>query len=144
MFTTPHTLYQELVRLPLVVWDTFPSDRGLVRRPVAATAIGELLLNGTARATPEILSESLGELTDEQINKITHVNAMREFQFDPYAHRSQDECRVGALRALSPDVDLSEISQPGSKPPAEDATGIITTADVTKQLMTAFAVPVDE
>jgi predicted TIM-barrel fold metal-dependent hydrolase len=36
---------------------------------------------------------------DADLNKITHENAMRWYHFDPFAHRSRDECTVGALRA---------------------------------------------
>ena len=45
------------------------------------------------------------ELTDEQADKIFHLNAMRAFQFDPFATRPREQCTVAALRAQSPDVD---------------------------------------
>jgi hypothetical protein len=37
-------------------------------------------------------------LSDEVINAITHENAMRLFDFAPFAHRSKAESTVGALR----------------------------------------------
>ncbi len=54
---------------------------------------------------PEDLAEVLAPLTDEQVAKITHRNAMRLFQFDPFATRPQERCTAAALRAESPDVD---------------------------------------
>lgn len=38
-------------------------------------------------------------LSDEVINTITHENAMRLFNFDPFAHRPKELCNVGSLRA---------------------------------------------
>ena len=35
---------------------------------------------------PEALAELLADLDDEIVNKITHENAMRHYQFDPFAH----------------------------------------------------------
>ena len=55
---------------------------------------------------PEILESLLAELTDAQINKITHENAMRHYQFDPFSVRSKDQCTVAALRAEATDVDV--------------------------------------
>jgi predicted TIM-barrel fold metal-dependent hydrolase len=57
--------------------------------------------------SPERLAESLGGLTDDEINAITHGNAMRELQFDPFALRPREQCTVGALRATATDVDLT-------------------------------------
>jgi hypothetical protein len=44
-------------------------------------------------------------LTSEQVAKITHKNAMRHYQFDPFKARGKEQCTVAALRAESPDVD---------------------------------------
>jgi hypothetical protein len=41
----------------------------------------------------------------EAVDKITHENAMRHYQFDPFAVRPRSESTVAALRAESPDVD---------------------------------------
>ncbi len=56
-------------------------------------------------APEDLANEVLVGLTDEQIAKITHTNAMRLFQFDPFASRPKEQCTAGALRAESPDVD---------------------------------------
>jgi predicted TIM-barrel fold metal-dependent hydrolase len=57
--------------------------------------------------SPEVLAKSLAGVPDDEINKITHENAIRHFQFDPFAVRPRSQCTVGALRAESPDVDVA-------------------------------------
>jgi predicted TIM-barrel fold metal-dependent hydrolase len=86
---------------------------------------------------PEILARSLEDVPDEEVDRITHANALRHFQLDAFAHRPRERCRVAALRAESPDVDLSLRSQ-GGKPPAPGAKRPVTTRDVTMQLASAF------
>ena len=49
--------------------------------------------------SPESVSKQLAGLPDDEINKITHENAMRIFRFDPFAVRPREQCTVGALRA---------------------------------------------
>jgi hypothetical protein len=55
---------------------------------------------------PEHAWGLLGDLDAERLAKLTHENAMRHYQFDPFASRSKESCTVGALRAESPDVDV--------------------------------------
>jgi predicted TIM-barrel fold metal-dependent hydrolase len=57
--------------------------------------------------SPELLGKSLSGIPDDEINKMTHLNAMRAFQFDPFAIRPKDKCTVRALRAEASDVDTS-------------------------------------
>jgi predicted TIM-barrel fold metal-dependent hydrolase len=54
---------------------------------------------------PEEVLKTMGHLSDELIDKITHENAMQAYRFDPFAHRRREECTVGALRSLATDVD---------------------------------------
>ena len=54
---------------------------------------------------PEAVARVMAPLTDVQVAKITHENAMRHYQFDPFATRPKEQCTVAALRAESPDVD---------------------------------------
>ena len=61
--------------------------------------------DGTWPHAPEELERTLGALTDEQVAKVTHENAMRHYRFDPFATRPKDQCTVAVLRAESPDVD---------------------------------------
>jgi len=49
--------------------------------------------------SPEMAHAGLTELDDPTIDKLTHLNAMRLFKFDPFAHRPREQSTVGALRA---------------------------------------------
>jgi predicted TIM-barrel fold metal-dependent hydrolase len=91
---------------------------------------------------PEILSESFDGVSDEDIQKITHANAMRHFQLDSFTHIPREQCTVGALRAQAVDVDLSQHST-GGKPPTEEKGRFITTQDVTTQLASVYATPAE-
>jgi predicted TIM-barrel fold metal-dependent hydrolase len=72
--------------------------------------------DGTWPEAPEVLMDTLAGLDDEQVDKITHANAMTHYRFDPYAHRTKDECRVGALRALATDVDtVTRVGRPADE-----------------------------
>jgi predicted TIM-barrel fold metal-dependent hydrolase len=66
---------------------------------------------------PEIVAELLAGLPDEQVRKITHENAMRHYQFDPFRNRPKERCTAVALRAEASDVDV--ITHVG-KPPDEN------------------------
>ena len=57
--------------------------------------------------SPELLGKSLVGIPDDEIDKMTHLNAMRIFQLDPFAVRPKERCTVGALRAEASDVDTS-------------------------------------
>ncbi len=61
--------------------------------------------------SPETVSQSLAGLSDGQIDKITHGNAMRLFSFDPFATRPRSECTVGALRASAVGHDVSLVAR---------------------------------
>lgn len=55
---------------------------------------------------PEELVQTLAGLSDAQIDTISHQNAMRHYQFDPFRYRPRERCTAAALRAESPDVDV--------------------------------------
>jgi hypothetical protein len=67
---------------------------------------------------PEVNERQFASLTDEQINKITHENAIRHFSFDPFANRPRELSTVRALRAEAPDVDT--VTHVGRAPSASD------------------------
>lgn len=54
--------------------------------------------------SPEVAWEGLQHLPEETINKLTHLNAMREFSFDPFSIHARENCTVGALRAQAKHV----------------------------------------
>jgi predicted TIM-barrel fold metal-dependent hydrolase len=62
--------------------------------------------DGTWPEAPEVLEKCVEGLTDEVVKQITHLNAMRHYQFDPFKIRPAEKCTVAALRAESPDVDV--------------------------------------
>jgi hypothetical protein len=55
---------------------------------------------------------SIQHLTDEQIDKITHLNAMRCYNFPMFDRMPKDQLTVGALRqkAVDEGVDTTPIS----------------------------------
>jgi predicted TIM-barrel fold metal-dependent hydrolase len=57
--------------------------------------------------SPEILFDSLGRLSEKEINAITHENAIRIFSHNPFKSVPRKQSNVASLRALSPQVDLS-------------------------------------
>jgi predicted TIM-barrel fold metal-dependent hydrolase len=62
---------------------------------------------------PEVVADLLGEVPDEQIDKITHGNAMRHYRFDPFAVRPRERCTVAALRSEAADVDtVTHVGRP--------------------------------
>ena len=46
-------------------------------------------------------------VSDEDLDKICHENAMRWYSFDPFAHRSREHSTVSALRAEAAGHDVS-------------------------------------
>ena len=91
---------------------------------------------------PERLWKSLEGVPEAEINQMTHENAIKFFQLDSFSHRSKEKCTAGALRAESPDVDLS-IKSAGGKP-AREGGGPVTSQDITQQLAQAFAEPLPD
>jgi predicted TIM-barrel fold metal-dependent hydrolase len=87
---------------------------------------------------PERLWESMKPLTAAQMNKVTHLNAMRFFKFDPFKHHQREDLTVGALRAkaAAAQVDVSVRSSGGARPLAEgDAVRPVTSGDVIRMFM---------
>jgi len=82
---------------------------------------------------PEYLYKSIQHLTDQQIDKVTHLNAMRFFRFDPFKHHKRQDLAVGALRAkaAADKVDVTLKSFGGEKPLADgEAPRPITSGDI--------------
>ncbi len=78
---------------------------------------------------------TIQHLSDAQINKVTHQNAMKWFNFDPFKAGKREELTVGALRAraAADKVDTSPKSYGGVKPLAEgEKLRRITSGDLMK------------
>jgi predicted TIM-barrel fold metal-dependent hydrolase len=56
---------------------------------------------------PEMAMKYLDGVSDAEVNKITHENAIRLFSYDPFSVRAPELCTVAALRAEATDVDTS-------------------------------------
>jgi len=54
---------------------------------------------------PEILGELLADVEPGVVDQLTYRNAMRLFQFDPFATRPHAQCTVGRCAAEVGDVD---------------------------------------
>lgn len=80
---------------------------------------------------PEFLWDSVKDLPERVINKVTHENAMRAYSFDPISILGRENCTVGALRAQAKDVDTTVRSTPGYKP-VNLGGGVITSGDIAK------------
>lgn len=59
---------------------------------------------------PEMAMKYLDGLPRDEIDKITHLNAMRNFSYDPFQHVPRQQATVGALRAQATDVDTTPVS----------------------------------
>ena len=121
------------------------------QRMVKFTSRFELVLGtkpGTRAPTPpgrarrSCWPSTSAGVPDADVNKIKHENALRHFQLDAFKHRPKAKCRVGALRAESPNVDMRLKSQ-GGKPPQEKKGRFVSTKDVTTQLASAFSTPAE-
>jgi predicted TIM-barrel fold metal-dependent hydrolase len=83
--------------------------------------------------SPESLWGRIKLLPGDEIAKITHLNAMREFSYDPFSTLGREHCTVGALRAQAGHVDTNPKSRGGLNP-SSDADKPVTAADVKRIL----------
>jgi predicted TIM-barrel fold metal-dependent hydrolase len=63
--------------------------------------------DSTWPTAPETLAKQLDGVSDHDIDRITHLNAMRLFSFDPFSVSPREECTVGALRERAAGHDIS-------------------------------------
>jgi predicted TIM-barrel fold metal-dependent hydrolase len=84
--------------------------------------------------TPEYLMQGFQEAgaPDDDIDKMTHANAMRAYHFDPFSVLGRDQCTVDALRAQATHVDTEPKSQAGNRPTEAGDTRRVTSGDVVK------------
>ena len=52
-------------------------------------------------AASSVAKQMVG-VDDAVVNKLTHENAMRIYQYDPFSHRPRDRSTVAALRSEVP------------------------------------------
>jgi len=63
--------------------------------------------DSTWPTAPEALMKQLDGVSDHDIARITHVNAMKAFSYDPFSVIPREECTVGALRGRAAGHDVS-------------------------------------
>ncbi|MBN48807.1 MAG: amidohydrolase [Spongiibacteraceae bacterium] len=68
--------------------------------------------------SPEYLFKSIEKLKipKEEVDQITHLNAMREWRYDPFSIHKREDCTVGALRKQAGNVDTASKSMGGKSP----------------------------
>jgi hypothetical protein len=93
--------------------------------------------DATWPTSPEVLMDSLVGVPDDEIDLITHANAMRWFRLNSFDILGRRHCTVGALRAQARDVDLSIRSGLGGTPPST-SNRPVTIGDAMQQLATAL------
>lgn len=85
---------------------------------------------------PEQLWKEVGDLPDNEINLITHLNAMRQYSWNPFEKGyKREEATVGALRALAAKqgVDITPMAGRGGEPPSLEL-GPVRVKDIRAQL----------
>ncbi|WP_174290948.1 amidohydrolase family protein [Sphingomonas bacterium] len=82
----------------------------------------------------ELLLQSVSVLSDPVIDKVTHLNALRLYQFDAFGMMGgRENCTAGALRKLATHVDTAPVSFGGPAPLAPgEARRPVTSGDITK------------
>ncbi|MGE0742004.1 MAG: amidohydrolase family protein [Hyphomonadaceae bacterium] len=93
--------------------------------------------------SPENIMETFDpDISDEDMNKITHLNAMRAYQFDPFRIRPREKCTVGALRAEAKHVSLDYLPRGGIAPSRGE--GVVSLRDVMGQVGEAYTLHIGE
>jgi hypothetical protein len=87
----------------------------------------------------DVFHRQSGHLTDGVINKITHLNAMREFSYDPFAILGRANCTVGALKAQAAHVSTEPALGLGGAAPDRDPSRPVTSGDINKMFAAADA-----
>jgi len=92
--------------------------------------------------SPETLWRDLvaANVPDDEIEIMTHRNAIRLFKLDPFKHFKREEITVGALRQKAKEmgVDTSPMKTDGAgRPPSESDRGPVSMRDMAKQIAEA-------
>ncbi|MCH2170786.1 amidohydrolase [Myxococcota bacterium] len=89
--------------------------------------------------SPETVHRCLEGVPDDEVDAITHANALRLWNFDAFSNHSRETCNVGALRELASDVDISHhTTGQGSRPIGDQEKRVVTVGDVRQQLASAM------
>jgi len=72
---------------------------------------------------PEQLADEARDVPDDELEQIAWKNACRWYGFDPFAFRNRERCTVAALRAETPDHDVS-VRSFGRRTVQQNAVGV--------------------
>jgi hypothetical protein len=86
--------------------------------------------DGTWPVSPEHSLNSFGGMSDTDIDRISHENALRIFQFDPFKHVARDEATVGALRGRAVGHDTTPREYPRLKVEVRGTAGELGARDI--------------
>lgn len=89
--------------------------------------------------SPEGVWQDVKHLSDTTINKITHLNAMREFSYDPISFFGRKNCTVSALRAKAKHVNVLPRPGMGGAAPEGQGQRVVTSGDIQKMFAEAAA-----
>ncbi|QCG95821.1 Predicted metal-dependent hydrolase, TIM-barrel fold [Azospirillum oryzae] len=87
----------------------------------------------------DILWNDVKHLPEETIHKITHLNTMREFSYDPFSILGRENCTVGALKARAKHVNTLPLLGLGGAKPVTSGKGPVTSGDIQKMFQAAAA-----
>jgi predicted TIM-barrel fold metal-dependent hydrolase len=89
---------------------------------------------------PEYLWATVNGLSKQTIDNITHLNVMREYNYDPFSLLGRENCTVGALRAQAGHVDITPREGLGGlKTESMDAVGKARRPVTSGEVMRMFA-----
>ena len=89
--------------------------------------------------SPESAWESVKHLSKAVIDKVTHLNTMREFSYDPISLFGRENCTVGALRAQAKHVDILPRPGMGGAAPEGQGQRVVTSGDINRMFAAAGA-----
>jgi len=78
------------------------------------------------------LFAAVKDMPQNEVDKITHLNAMRFYKYDPISIFGRENCSVGALRAKAMHVDVTPKSQGGQRPLATGERRQVIASDIMK------------
>ncbi|MEY2874368.1 MAG: hypothetical protein RLZZ373_1739 [Pseudomonadota bacterium] len=81
---------------------------------------------------PEALWASIKHLPTAQIHGISHLNAMREFRYDPFSVLGRENCTVAALRAQATHVNTARVAGLGGVNPSNAQGRQVTAGEVAR------------
>jgi predicted TIM-barrel fold metal-dependent hydrolase len=89
--------------------------------------------------SPENLWTGVQHFPKSKIDKISHLNAMREFSYDPLTLFGRERCTVGALRQQAQHVQTKPMPGMGGAKPEGQGERAITSGDIQQMFKKADA-----